>query len=227
MKRILGCFLLVPALASAQDKVELVGQLGGRTALMVLHSAPRAEGGWQVTGEYLLLPTLARRFLEGERSPELGVTTLKEGASAILFGREATGELRGTWRDGAFKGMRYGPGGQERSRFELSEAFPPMDRYSAAVQCRAGEAVLEYAVQAGKMTSFEWRAPGCTLAGLEQQPFHGGLRLAAGRCVVTLREVGDEVKVDAEHCLPQCTRTPEPLLVDRRGGCRALRAEAR
>ena len=33
------------------------------------------DSGWQLTGEYLLLPTMQRRFLEGERSPQIGVTT--------------------------------------------------------------------------------------------------------------------------------------------------------
>ena len=63
----------------AHQTRELVGQLGSRSALMMLHAAKRADGGWRISGEYVLLPTLARRFLEGERSPELGVTSLKEG----------------------------------------------------------------------------------------------------------------------------------------------------
>jgi hypothetical protein len=183
VKAMFGLLLLLPLALLAQERSELVGQLGGRTALLVLHGAQRLDGGWQVTGEYLLFPTLARRFLEGERSPELGVTTLKEGTTPILFGRDPTGELRGTWLGGAFKGMRYDPGGQERERFEFSEEFPPMDRYSATVQC-----------QAGKGSS---------------------------------REVGDEVKVDAEQCARQCAASPQPLLVDRRGSCRVLRPEAR
>jgi len=115
---------LLPVVALADESRELVGQLGSRSALMVLHATQRADGGYQLSGEYIVLPTLARRFLEGERSPELGVTTLKEGNTAILYGRPATGELRGTWHRGMFKGMRYGPGGQERERFELSEEFP-------------------------------------------------------------------------------------------------------
>jgi hypothetical protein len=228
VKAMFGLLLLLPLALLAQERSELVGQLGGRTALLVLHSAQRPDGGWQVTGEYLLFPTLARRFLEGERSPELGVTTLKEGTTPILFGRDPTGELRGTWRGGAFKGMRYGPGGQERERFEFSEEFPPMDRYSATVQCQAGKgSSLVYVAEAGKLTSFQWRSPSCTLSRLQQQPLKGGLRLASGPCAVTLREVGDEVKVDAERCARQCAASPQPLLVDRRGGCRVLRPEAR
>lgn len=216
-----------PALAFPQGKTELVGQIGGRTALMVLNSAQRPDGGWQVGGEYIVLPTLARRYLEGERSPELGVTTLKEGTTAILFGRDPTGELRGTWRGGVFKGVRHGPGGQERERFELSEEFPSMEGYTAAVKCQPGDgSTLAYAVDAGKLKTFEWQQPGCTLADFEQRPLKGGLRFAAGRCAVTLREVGNEVKVEAEGCAQHCAQ-PEAVLVDRRGACRPLRREPR
>jgi hypothetical protein len=40
-----------------------------------------------------------------------------------------------------------------------------------------------------------------------------------------LREVVDEVKLDAERCARQCASPPQPLLVDRRGNCRVLRPE--
>jgi hypothetical protein len=229
--------------ALAQEKVEtreLAGTLGSRSALAVLHSVQRPDGGWRVTGEYVLLPTLQRRFLEGERSPELGVTTLKEGVTAILFGHDPTGELRGTWRGGVFKGTRYGPGGQERERFELSEEFPSMAGYGAAVRCEAEHAryaaSLSYAVEKGSVKSFDWRSrvqPGghsCHLSGLQQQPFRGGLQLAAGPCRVTLRELGGEVvKVAAEGCSSLCGSQAylEPMLVERRGNCRLLLPEAR
>jgi hypothetical protein len=223
----------------ASETRELVGTLGSRSALLVLHSVQRPDGSWRVTGEYLLLPTLQRRFLEGERSPQLGVTTLKEGATAILFGHDATGELRGTWRSGAFKGTRYGPGGQERERFEFTEQFPSMQGYSAAVRCQANDAryssSLSYTAENGAIKAFDWRSlvqPGghsCRLSGLEQQPFEAGLRLAAGRCRVTLREVGDVVKIAAENCSEHCGSQAylEPVLVERRGGCRLLRPEVR
>jgi hypothetical protein len=239
VKRFLALLLLLPLAAVSQDRTELVGVIGSRSALLVLHSAQRPDGGWQVTGEYLLVPTLVRRFLEGERSPELGVTTLKEGTTAILFGHDPTGELRGTWRGGAFKGMRYGPGGQERERFEFSEDFPSMEGYSAAVRCQAGDAryssTLGYAIESGKLKNFEWRSSvgrgghSCALANLEQQPFKGGLRFASGRCAVTLREVGDQVKIEAEDCTQYCGSEAylEPVLVERRGSCRLLRPQAR
>ena len=105
MRGVLIAFLLCSSHAFSQEKTEsreLVGHIGSRDALLVLHATQRADQGWQVTGEYLLLPTMTRRFLEGERSPQMGVTTLKEGTTAILFGRPATGELRGTWSAGAF-----------------------------------------------------------------------------------------------------------------------------
>jgi len=218
---------------------ELVGHIGSRDALIVLHATQRPDAGWQLTGEYLLLPTMTRRFLEGERSPQLGVTTLKEGSTAILFGRPATGEMRGTWSGGAFKGTRYGPGGQERERFEFSEEFRAMDAYSAAVRCDAADeryaSSLSYAIEAGRLKALEWNsklAPSghtCALANLAQQPFSGGLRVASGACSVTLREVGEYVKVAAEGCTQYCGSSAylEPLLVDRRGHCRLLRAEAK
>jgi len=204
---------------------ELVGRIGSRSALLVLHGTQRADAGWQLSGEYVLLPTLARRYLQGERGPELGVTTLKEGATPILFGRDPIGELRGVWRDGVFKGTRYGAGGQERERFEFSEEFPSMEDYSAKVRCES----LDYDIEEGKVKRFEWRSNGCTLSGLEQSPMKGGLRFVSAGCTVTLREVGDLVKVSAEGCGEQCggQGVLEPLLVDRRGNCRLLRPEAR
>src|SRR2546425_7831705 len=130
---------LLPGVVLADESRELVGQVGSRSALMALHATERSDGGYQLSVDYIVLPTLARRFLEGERSPELGVTTLKEGNTAILYGRPATGELRGTWRGGMFKGTRYGPGGQERERFEVSEEVPPLEGYSATVRCEVGD----------------------------------------------------------------------------------------
>ena len=127
MKGLLGIVLVGFSLGSiGQDKSErreLTGKVGTRSALLILHTAQRADGSWQAAGEYVILPTLVRRFVEGERSPELGVTVLKEGTTPILFGRPGIGELRGTWRDGTYKGTRYGPGGQTREEFEFSEEF--------------------------------------------------------------------------------------------------------
>jgi hypothetical protein len=216
---------------------EMIGHMGSRSALIVLHATQRPDGGWQMAGEYLVLPTLVRRYLEGERGPELGATTLKEGTSAILFGRLPTGELRGTLRAGVFKGTRYGSGGQERERFEFSENFPEMDGYSAKLRCEAGGAryasTLEYAVEAGKLKSLEWRSrfPSsghqCLVKASEQQPMKGGLRAVAGSCAITLRDLGEQVKVSAENCASLCGSEAylEPLLVDRRGHCRLLRPE--
>jgi hypothetical protein len=59
----------------SQEKTEsreLAGHIGSRDALLVLHATQRPDAGWQLTGEYLLLPTMTRRFLEGERSPQMG-----------------------------------------------------------------------------------------------------------------------------------------------------------
>ena len=242
MKGVLVLLLCFSTAAFSQNRTEsreLVGHIGSRDALLVLHATERSDSGWQLTGEYLLLPTMTRRFLEGERSPQMGVTTLKEGTTAILFGRPATGELRGTWRAGAFKGTRHGPGGQERESFEFSEEFPSMDAYSGTVRCEAGDeryaSALVYSVEAGRLKAFEWRSRlaqgghACSLAKLQQQPYSGGLKFAAGGCSVTLREVGENVKVAAEGCSKLCGSEAylEPLLVDRRGRCRLLRPDAK
>ena len=232
--------IALPGGVLGQDRTEsreMIGHMGSRTALIVLHATQRPDGGWQMAGEYLLLPTLVRRYLEGERGPELGATTLKEGTSAILFGRLPTGELRGILRDGVFKGTRFGSGGQERERCEFSENFPAMDSYSAKVRCDAGDeryaSTLEYAVEAGKLKAMEWRSrvPSsghqCVVKATEQQPAQGGLRAVAGSCAITLRDLGEQVKVSAENCASLCGSEAylETLLVDKRGHCRLLRPE--
>jgi hypothetical protein len=218
---------------------ELVGQMGGRAALLQLYETPRPDGSARLTGEYWILTPLHQRFLEGERSKQLGVTFLKEGSSPILYGRPGNATLQGTWTEGAFRGTRYAPGGQERERFEFSKNFPAMDGYGAQVRCElaAGRyaSSLEYAVADGKVTSLDWRSrvdPGghtCAVIDLKQQPFAGGLRLAAGRCTVTLRDLGEYVRVSAEQCTEFCGSQAylEPVLVDRGGDCRLLRPPER
>jgi hypothetical protein len=244
--RALAAALLALALASpaavAQDAGEtreLIGTMGGRSALMTLHANPRPDGSARLTGEYLILPTLQLRYLEGERSQQLGVTFLKEGNSPILYGRPGTATLQGTWSGGVFKGARYAPGGQERERFEFSEKFPDMAHYSAEVRCEPGEgryaSTLGYAVQDGRLLRLHWSsrvAPAghiCALQTTEQLPFEGGLRFAAGRCRVTLRDLGEVVRVSAEDCAEHCGSLAylEPVLVDRRGACQLLRPQPR
>jgi hypothetical protein len=241
MKWLAGVLCLASAVVAAQDKSEnreLIGKVGTRDALLVLHATERADGSWQVAGEYILLRTLARRFVAGERSPELGVTVLKEGTTPILYGRPPTGELRGTWRDGAFKGTRHGPAGQRREDFEFSDAFPSMDGYSARVTCEAEEgryrSRLELAVESGKLKKLDWGStePGgqsCSIVATGQEPIRGGLRFAAGGCRITLRDVGEFVALRAENCAAQCAGEAfiEPMLVDRRGNCELLRYGAR
>ena len=223
----------------ANETRELIGHLGGRAALLHLYSSEQPDGSARLTGDYLVLPTLQQRFLEGERSKQLGVTFLKEGVSPILYGRPATASLQGTWSGGVFKGARYGPGGQARERFEFSETFPPMDGHSGTARCELSEgryaSSLAYAVEGGKLKSLDWRSkvsPGghpCVLPSLEQRPFKGGLQFGAGRCRVTLRDLGDYVRVLAEDCAEFCGSQGylEPVLVDRRGGCQLLRPSAR
>jgi hypothetical protein len=218
---------------------EMIGVVGGRAALIHLHATQRPDGSSRLTGEYLVLPTLQQRFVEGERSKQLGVTFLKEGSSPILYGRPATATLQGTWSGGVFKGSRFGPSEQQRERFEFSEHFPSMSGYGANVRCETAEgrysSTLAYAIEAGKLKSIDWRskaAPGehpCTVSGLEQRPFEGGLRFASGRCSVTLRDLGDYVRVTAEDCAAMCGSQGylEPVLIDRRGGCQLLRPQTR
>ena len=233
-------FFSLPAFSQGQTETrELVGQLGGRSALIHLHATEQPDGSARVTGEYVVLPTLQRRFLEGERSKQLGVTFLREGSSAILYGRPDTATLQGTWSGGVFKGARYGPGGQLREQFEFNESFPAMDSYSATVRCETAEgrysAALAYAIEGGKLKSIEWRSkvsPGehsCSVAGLKQRPASGGLRFAAGRCSITLRDLGDVVRVAAEDCAQMCGSQGylEPVLVDRRGNCQLLRPQSK
>jgi hypothetical protein len=237
---------LLPAQLPAQEASEtreLIGQLGGRVALLNLYTSRQPDGAMRVTGDYIVLPTRQQRFLEGDRSKQLGVTVLKEGATPMLYGRPGTGSLQGTWSGGIFKGTRFGPEGQERERFEFSESFPSMETYSASVRCDASEgryaSSLALEVENGKLMSADWRSkvsPGdhpCTVAGLAQRPdnggLRGGLRFGSGRCSVTLRNLGDYVRVNAEDCSAMCGSQGylEPLLIDRRGNCQLLRPQPR
>jgi hypothetical protein len=239
-------FCLLSFHAFAQDKSEtreFIGQFGGRSALMHLYTTPQPDGSVRVTGEYIVLPMMQQRFLEGERSKQLGVTFLKEGTSPILYGRPPTATLQGIWTGGTFKGGRYGPGGQERERFEFSDAFPSMEAYSANLHCEVAEgryaSKLALSVENGKLKSLDWRskvAPSeqpCTLVNLEQRPdnggLRGGLRFSAGRCSVTMRDLGEFVRVTAEDCAAMCGSQAylEPLLVDRRGNCQLLRPQTK
>ena len=230
--------LLWPLLAQAQTETrQMGGHLGSRPTLLVLHGSRADDGGWQLAGEYIVLTTLQRRFLEGESSPEIGATSLREGTTPILFGRSPSGELRGSLRGGTFKGARFAPGGQERERFEFSEDFPPLDKYSASVRCEAGDAryssTLNLVVEAGKLQALDWRsklaASGhvCTVTNAEQRPGKGGLHFAAGRCQITLQEIGEFVWLSAVDCVEQCGSQAylEPVVIDRRGYCRLLRPE--
>jgi hypothetical protein len=242
VRRLLAALLLAALPVQAQDAGEareLIGHIGGRTALLSLYVTPGPDGAARLNGEYLILPTLQQRFLEGERSKQLGVTFLKEGNSPILYGRPGTANLQGTWSGGILRGTRYAPGGQERERFEFSERFPSMEAYSANVRCETAagrySATLAYAVEQGKLKRLEWRskvAPGghpCSVSGVQQQPYAGGLRFAAGRCKVTLRDLGETVRVVAEDCAEHCGSQGylEPVLVDRGGACQLLRPQAR
>jgi hypothetical protein len=235
----LGVFSHQALSRDTTEAQELIGNLGGRAALIHLYATDRPDGSARVTGEYILLPSLQQRFLEGERSKQLGVTFLNEGSTPILYGRPATASLQGTWSGGVFKGGRFGPAGQQRERFEFNENFPPMDGYSAAVRCEVSEgryaSTLAYAIESGKLKSIEWRSrvsPGehpCNVTGLEQRPYNGGLRFAAGRCSVSLRDLGEFVRVAAEGCAGMCGSQGylEPVLVDRRGNCQLLRPQPR
>jgi hypothetical protein len=241
VKWLLTVLLLAPLAAAGQqgnEPHELIGRMGTRPALLVLNADPRADGSWQVAGEYVILPTLTRRFVEGERSPQLGVTVLREGSTPILFGRPPTGELHGTWRDGRFKGTRYGPGGQRREEFEFSEEFPSLDNHSADVRCEAAEgryqAQLALSVERGRLKHLQWRAvepdgQACEVSATGQELLRGGLRFVAGSCRITLREAGELFALSAQNCAAFCGAEAQlaPLLIDRRGNCELLRHGAR
>lgn len=242
MRLLLAAVLLAVPPAGAQDageSRELLGHVGGRAALLYLYVTPQSDGSARLNGEYLILPTLQQRFVEGERSKQLGVTFLKEGNSPILYGRPGTATLQGTWSGGVLKGARYAPGGQERERFEFSETFPSMEGYSANVRCETAEgryaATLAYAVEQGRLKSLEWRskvAPAghtCAVTEPKQQAYRGGLRFSAGRCKVTLRDLGEYVRIAAEDCAEHCGSLGylEPVLVDRGGACQLLRPHSR
>lgn len=238
--RALFLLAVLPLAAAAQapgGTYELIGQLGSRATLLTLHATRNPDASWQLAGEYVILPIMQRRFVEGESSPELGVTTLREGDTPILFGRPPSGELRGVWRAGSYRGMRYAPGGQERERFEFSEQFPSLEGYSATVHCAlrdaSGETSLDYAISGGRVQSFAWRTRGsgkaCNAAALAQQPMQGGIRLADAACRVMLRDLGESLLVHAEGCSERCEAPArlEPLLVDRRGNCEPFRPQVR
>lgn len=240
-RRLLAFLLMVPGAAAAQpatepaQSVELLGSMGGRTAVMQLYATPQPDGGARLSGDYVVLPTLQQRFLDGERSKQLGVTFLREGASPIFYGRPPGATLQGTWSAGVLKGTRYGPSGQQRERFEFTEQFPSMEAYSGAARCDVADerytASLSYVVEAGRMKSLEWRSKvspadhPCAVTGLRQVAFPGGLRFAAGKCSITLRDLGDQVRATAENCAEFCASQGylEPMLIDRRGQCQVLR----
>ncbi|MCX7960962.1 MAG: hypothetical protein N2653_05215 [Burkholderiales bacterium] len=245
MRRETRCAALLWALAAGGaaaaepgvEAQELLGHFGGRAAVMNLYAVPQPDGSARVTGDYVLLPALQQRYLEGERSKQLGVTHLREGSTPILYGRPPLATLQGTWSGGVFRGTRYGPAGQVREHFELQARFPSMDRYEASVRCEVVEgryrASLAYVAESGRLRGFEWRsrvAPAehpCHLADLEQQPQEGGLRLAAGDCTVLFRDLGPFVRVTAAGCAAHCGSQGylEPMLVDRRGNCFLLRPQ--
>jgi len=200
-----------------------------------------------MSGDYLFVDTLHRRYVQGEGGPQLGVTTLREGTTPILYGRDPIGTLQGVWQDGVFKGVRRGPGGQERERFEFGEAFPSMADYSARVQCRAAEgdyeAALSLIVDKGRLRpgSLSWTARDagsgqvCVLGGaqLRRQDDPGGLRFELGAagsgCAIRLTDLREAVRVSAEGCHAVCGDKVrlEPVLLDDASSCRLLRPVTR
>jgi len=241
--RALVLLAALAAPAAAQDEagrsLELIGQMGGRGALLQLYESPRGDGSARLSGEYWILMPLHQRFLEGERSKQLGVTFLKEGNSPILYGRPGTATLQGTWSNGTFRGVRYAPGGQERERFEFSEKFPSMQGYTAQVRCEPAEgryrSSLEYQFAEGRLKQLEWHSrvePSghtCAVVDPVQQPSERGLRFASGACTVTFRDLGDYVQVTAERCAAFCGSQAylEPVLVEKSGGCLLMRPQER
>ena len=124
-----------------------------------------------------------------------------------------------------------------------------MDAHDASVACEAGDegyrASVAYTIENGRLKpgSLIWRTRlepgghGCAIAPTdhaEQVPLAGGLRFTIGQasptarspqCAVTLRDLGDHVRVSAENCAAYCGSQAyfEPVLVDRRARCQLLR----
>jgi hypothetical protein len=114
-----------------------------------------------------------------------------------------------------------------------------MEAYSAQVSCELSEgryrSSLSYDVREGKLKAFEWRSrvePAghvCALLDVAQQEMKGGIAAGAGECRVTMRDLGEFVRLAAGNCADVCGSQAyfEPLLIDRRGHCRLLRPESR
>jgi len=61
------CFFSLPVFSQEQIETrELIGQLGGRTALVNLYTTERPDGSARVTGDYILLPSLQQRFVDAD-----------------------------------------------------------------------------------------------------------------------------------------------------------------
>jgi len=209
-------------------------QIGSRSALMVLHarSAPTAAGS---SAGIRASSPCAPFFVRVKEAPS-SVTTLKEGNTAILYGRPAPASGAAPARR-RVQGHAPRAGGQERERFDFSEEFAPLDGYSASVRCDAGDdryaSSLSYSMEEGKLKGFEWRArvapkrPQLHARRILSRNRSSGLQLASGACSVTLREVGEFFASPRETVWPQCSSQAylEPLLVDRRGRCQLLHQE--
>ena len=112
---VLGFASLQVLAQEATETREMIGVVGGRAALIHLHATQRPDGSSRLTGEYLVLPTLQQRFVEGERSKQLGVTFLKEGSSPIFYGRPATATLQAPGRAACSKARASGRAGSSGS----------------------------------------------------------------------------------------------------------------
>ena len=143
MKGLLLLVCLSPA-GFAQEKTEtreLVGQLGNRSALLDPARRRSAEdGGWQLTGEYIVLPTLQRRFLEGERSPQIGVTTLQGGHHADPLRPPADRRAARHLARRRVQGHALRPGRAGARALRVQRGIPVDGRLQrAAVRCEAGD----------------------------------------------------------------------------------------
>ena len=225
----------------ASETRELIGQLGGRAALLNLYATAQPDGSARVTGDYLVLPTLQQRFLEGERSKQLGVTFLKEGDDADPLRPAGDGDAAGHLVGRRLQGRALrARAGRSASASSSAKRFPSMDGYSAQRALRGVRGTLRLdarlAVENGKLKSLDWRSkvsPG--RASLHGRAGSSSARTTAacasppGRCSVTLRDLGDYVRVTAEDCAAMCGSQGylEPVLVDRRGNCQLLRPRTR
>ena len=84
---LLGLFSAQAFSQETSEARELIGSMGGRATLMQLFSTERPDGSARVTGDYLVLPTMQQRFLEGEVGPMIRSHCANASAKSLAIRR--------------------------------------------------------------------------------------------------------------------------------------------